>query len=159
MTGPPRGWPVEFTATVRAAGQALSAHKLIEARDMADGVGSACCVVCGLPVRRVLQVPVHHRLYKSRGGRGNPGNGITVHDGCHEWIHGHGRAAAGQGWALPGSVRWDQAAGRAVRCARRGAIVLFDAPDQDGGWWRPAIDAEVGWLDDPLDGLAAVARG
>jgi hypothetical protein len=162
MTGtePPRGWPVEFTAALRVAGDRMTVHKLITARDMAQGIGTPCCVVCGQPVGRLSDIPVHHRLHRRHGGRGNPGNGITVHDACHAWIHAHGRAATGQGWALYGSLRWYQAAGRAVRCARRGEIVLFDGPDQDGAWWRPASDAEVAWLDDPLDDpRAAVARG
>lgn len=76
--------PKEFTP---------AAQKVIKARS--GGV----CEACG--VKRAEQI--HHRLYKSRGGFGNPANGLHVcglgnADGCHGIAH----TAIGEqlGWSI-----------------------------------------------------------
>ena len=77
--------PVEFTTTVRA---------LIEVRSQ------GLCEACG--VGGSLQV--HHRLYKSRLGRGNAANGLHLcglggASGCHGRAH-SGHLGETTGWAI-----------------------------------------------------------
>jgi hypothetical protein len=99
-------WPKEFNA---------KAVKLI--RERSGGV----CEGCG--IERATQI--HHRKYKSRGGRGNPANGLHVcgfgnAGGCHGIAH----TAIGQerGWSL-GS--YFVPAGEPVMHAAHGPV-LFD---------------------------------
>ena len=76
--------PKEFTAKARAI-----------IRKRSGGI----CEACG----KVPAAQVHHRLYKSRGGRGNVANGLHVcgfgnAGGCHGIAH----TAKGeqQGWSI-----------------------------------------------------------
>ena len=94
----------EFTPAVRA---------LIEARS------GGLCEACG----RARATQVHHRLYKSRGGRGDVANGLHVcglggADGCH--LIAHTAAGEARGWS--------------VRSGYDPAIVPVLFPD--GSWWR-----------------------
>jgi hypothetical protein len=84
MTASSKPWPKEFTPKVKA---------LIGERS--GGV----CEGCG--IQEAAQV--HHRLYKSRGGRGNPANGLDLcglgnASGCHGVAH---TAIGGvRGWSV-----------------------------------------------------------
>lgn len=78
-------WAREFTPAVR---------NLIAERS--QGVCEACGV---LPAQQI-----HHRLYKSRLGVGNPANGLHVcgvggTDGCHAVAHA-GHIGESLGWAI-----------------------------------------------------------
>ena len=131
-------WPVEFAPHVRTA---------IIARDTPQGMGGPLCWVCGRVID-ARRVEIHHCRYRSRGGLGNPANGISLHDQftdpachvprCHDNNHADGQAdAVIAGWAIsrhaaPAACyepRWH---------AVRGWVVL----DDDGGW-RPAKPDEI----------------
>lgn len=76
--------PRKFTPAIRA---------LIDVRS--EGM----CEACG----RARATQVHHRLYLSRGGRGNAANGLAVcglggADGCH--IEAHTLKGELRGWSI-----------------------------------------------------------
>jgi 5-methylcytosine-specific restriction endonuclease McrA len=65
------------------------------------------CQWCRTPGGR-LDAP-HHRLLRSRGGSDKPGNLVTVHRICHDYIHAHPVEARARGFLLratdePGTV-------------------------------------------------------
>jgi hypothetical protein len=61
----------------------------------------SCCVVCGLALS-LDYCEAHHRLYKSRGGKDELANLITVcQNPCHtERIHKSSARAVELGWAI-----------------------------------------------------------
>jgi len=115
-------WAAAFSDTSR---------DLIIGRDTPLGETWPRCVVCGFPVVLTADLyAVHHRRYLSRGGDGRPANGIVVHEHCHmQAIHGDGRTAAAQGWAISRHAR-RSAYYAPLLCAFRGWIAL----DDDGGF-------------------------
>jgi hypothetical protein len=129
-----RGWPVEFSAAVRAQ---------IIGRDTPPGLGRPVCVVCGEPIT-AAHVEVHHILFRGRGGDGRPSNGIAVHsegqgDGCHIIrIHKDSATAGANGWARSRHAPYPRVYRAPLLCAWRGWIVLDDA-----GGWHEASHAEM----------------
>lgn len=112
--------PVEFTPAVREA--------------IAERSGGVC-EACG----QARATNVHHRLYKSRGGRGTVTNGLALcgmgnTSGCHGLAHtGDGERA---GLSVPSGSRpelWP-----VFLAAVGGWVLLLDERDSEGKWWsRP----------------------
>lgn len=110
---PPKGTlpPKEFTPSVR---------ELLEKRSL------GMCEGCG----KAPATEAHHRLYKSRGGRGNLANAFALcgfgnASGCH------GRAHTGEGEKLGWSVpRWASPEQWPAFRFEAGWVLL----DNEGGW-------------------------
>jgi len=114
------------------------------------------CEGCG----RYRDVELHHRQYKSRGGKGTVENALALcgwgnHTGCHGIAH----SADGEwrGWSIRSG--FDPALWPARRwldtgfgTLRLGWVIYFDALDEDGAWWRVLTDEEAAEL---MEGRAA----
>lgn len=113
--------PADFTPKVTAA-----------IRERAGGLCEGC--------HHHAETQLHHRLYKSRGGKGTIANGIALCGlGNASGCHGHAHTAHGErlGWSLPSG---SNPLGSPVRLWRKGWAgierqewALFD--DQGGVHW------------------------
>lgn len=52
------------------------------------------------PVCTEHAVHFHHRILRSKGGRGTIDNCLHVCAACHTWIHGHPKVSYEQGWMI-----------------------------------------------------------
>lgn len=101
------------------------------------------CVRCGRPGNNW-----DHRKNRSQGGRWEATNGQTLcgsgTTGCHGWRTQNPAPALLEGFAVPSWERpelWP-----AWRFDVQSWVLYFDAPDEDGRWWREITQATADLL-------------
>lgn len=109
-----------------------SAADVRRARAAVNERDQGACVRCGQ-----RGTNWDHRKNRSQGGRWEASNGQVMcgsgTTGCHGWKTENPAEAMGLGFAVPSYARPELWPGWRLH---EGWVVYFDAPDENGDWWR-----------------------